>query len=82
MNAPFNLNAVMGQFRAFRQNPMAFLTQRKLNIPHNLMNDPNGAIQYLLNSGRMSQDQYNQLRQMAQQIQSDPQFAPFLGGQK
>lgn len=74
--APFNLNAMMGQFRAFQQNPMAFLAQRRLNIPPNLMNDPNAAIQHLLNSGQMTQEQYNQLRQMAQQ------YAPYFGGTK
>ena len=69
-----NPNALMGQFQTFMQNPMAFLAQRRLNIPQQLQNDPNAAIQYLMNSGQMSQDQYNQLRQMAKQ------YAPYFGG--
>ena len=74
MNMPFNPSALMGQFQAFQQNPMAFLAQRRLNIPPALQNDPNAAIQYLMNSGQMTQEQYNQLRQMAQQ------YAPYFGG--
>ena len=74
---PFTPN-MMGMYQQFRQNPMAFLAQRRLNIPANLLNDPQSAIQYLMNSGRMTQDQFNQLRQMAQQMQSDPQFAGML----
>ena len=73
MMQPFNPSALMGQFQSFMANPMAFLSQRRLNIPPALHNDPNAAIQYLMNSGQMSQDQYNQLRQMAQQ------YAPYLG---
>ncbi|MBO4284273.1 MAG: hypothetical protein J5958_06600 [Clostridia bacterium] len=76
MNMPFNPSMMMGQFRAFQQNPMAFLAQRRLNIPPALQNDPNAAIQYLMNSGQMTQEQYNQLRQMAQQ------YAPYFNGQR
>lgn len=79
MMAPFNMNAMMGQFQQFMQNPAGFLAQRRLNIPQGLQNNPAGAIQYLLNNGAMSQDQYNQLRQMAEQVQQNPQFAQMFG---
>lgn len=46
----------------FRQNPMAMLTQR-YNIPAN-MNNPNEIIQYLLNTGQVSQEQVNNAMQM------------------
>jgi len=46
----------------FRQNPMAMLSQR-FNIPAN-MNDPNEIIQYLLNTGQVSQEQVNNAMQM------------------
>ena len=47
------------------QNPGNVL--RQLNLPQNMT--PQQAIENLMNTGRMSQQQYNQLRQMAEQIQ-------------
>lgn len=52
---PFgNIQNLMGQLNQFR---------------NNLNGDPKQQVQELLNSGRMSQTQYNQLSQMATQIQ-------------
>lgn len=82
MRDPFgSMQAMMGQFRGFMQNPAQFLFQRKLNLPANInpMQNPQQAIQYLMNSRQMSQDQYNQLQRMSQQIQMNPQFAQFMG---
>lgn len=58
----------MNQFNSFMQNPMQFLTQRKINIPQQFANDPHGAIQYMLNNGQMTQEQLNRLTQMAQRM--------------
>ena len=86
MRDPFgSMQGFMGQFRGFMQNPMQFMMQRKLNLPQSInpMQDPNGAIQYLMNNGQMNQQTYNQLQQMAKQIQQNPQFAQqFMGGMK
>ena len=46
------------------QNPGNVL--RQLNLPQNMT--PQQAIESLMNSGRMSQQQYEQLRQMAERI--------------
>lgn len=52
---PFgNMMNFMQSFNQFRQS---------------FQGDPKQQVQQLLNSGRMSQDQFNQLQQMAQQIQ-------------
>lgn len=81
MRDPFgSMQGFMGQFQGFMKNPMQFMLQKKLNLPQNLVNDPQAAIQYLMNNGQMSQEQYNQLQQMARQIQSNPQFQQFMGG--
>lgn len=56
------------QFQAFMQNPMQFLASRNLNIPQEYANNPQAAVQYLLNSGKMSQQQLNMLTQKAQQM--------------
>lgn len=62
------INSVMGMYQAFMNNPMQFLMQHRLNIPQQFANDPQGAIQYLMNSGQMNQQQYNQLQHMAKQF--------------
>lgn len=69
---PFN--QFFNSFRGFMGNPMQMLMQNRLNIPQNMANNPNAIIQHLMNSGQMSQDQFNFLRQKANQIQNNPQF--------
>ena len=61
-------NGMMSQFNSFMHNPMQFLSQRKINVPQQFVNDPHGAVQYMLNNGQMSQAQLNKLTQMAQQM--------------
>lgn len=56
---------MMTQYGQFQQNPMAFLSQKGLNIPQQYQNDPDGAIQYLMNSGKLTQKQYNWASQLA-----------------
>lgn len=56
----------MNQYQQFIQNPIQFLLSRNINIPQQFQNDPRGATQYLMNSGRMSQNQFNRLSQMVQ----------------
>lgn len=63
-----NNNGMLQQFQMFQQNPMQFLMQRNIQIPQQYMSNPRDAIQYLLNSGRMSQANFNQLSQMASQM--------------
>lgn len=81
---PFN--QFFNSFRGFMGNPMQMLMQNRLNIPKNMANNPNAIIQHLMNSGQMNQGQYNQLKQMAGQIQNNPQFQQsmqqFYGNQK
>ena len=50
-----------------RQSPVQFIRQAGYNVPENL-SDPNQIIQHLMNSGQVSQDAYNQARQMAAQF--------------
>ena len=50
-----NINQVMTQYNQFRSN---------------FQGDPKQKVQELLDSGRMSQEQFNQLSMMAQQFQS------------
>ena len=59
---------IMNQFNRFIQNPMAFLMQRQINIPPEYSSDPRGAVQYLMNTGQMSQETFEQVRNRASQM--------------
>lgn len=62
-----NLNPMqlLQMLPALKSNPIGFLQQRGFNVPNNL-SDPNQIVQYLMNSGQINQNQYNQARSMAQ----------------
>lgn len=63
------MNNIFGNIiQQFQSNPMGMLTQR-FNIPQN-MNNPQEIVQYLLNSGQITQDQVNQ----AMQMKNNPMF--------
>lgn len=64
----FNPQNLMNLFQQFRQNPMQFMAKKGLNLPKEYMDNPQGAVQYLMDSGKMSQIQYNQFRQLAKQF--------------
>ena len=53
----------MQLLQQLRQNPVQFLRQAGLNVPADL-SDPNEIIQHLMNSGQITQERYNQARQM------------------
>ena len=57
----------MQMLQQLQQNPVQMLRQAGLNVPDNL-NDPNQIIQHLMNSGQISQQRYEQARQMAAQF--------------
>mgnify|MGYP006908933437 CR=1 FL=1 len=53
-----------------QMNPMTNLVNPLNQFRQSFSGDPKQQVQQLLNSGRMSQNQYNQLSQMATQIQN------------
>lgn len=54
------MNNIFQIYQQLRQNPMQMLA-RRFNIPSNVnMNDPNSIIQYLINTGQVTQQQVNQ----------------------
>ena len=60
MNNPFQF--MMGG------NPMASLMQRVTQLKNSMGGDPNQHIQRLLNSGRITQADYNRANQQAEQL--------------
>lgn len=81
MRDPFgSFQGMLGQFQRFIQNPIQYMLQKNLNIPPEYTNDTNGVIQYLMNTGKLTQEQYNWVKQQADQIEHNPQFMQFLNG--
>jgi hypothetical protein len=71
----------MQSFMQFMQNPEAFFQQRGMRIPpQNAMNSPADMIQYMMNSGGISQQQYNNAAAQAKQLQNNPQFMQMIQG--
>ena len=60
------------------RNPQSVLGNVGLTL--NDLRDPDAAIQNLMNTGRMTQHQYNQLQQARQQLLSDPNMRQLLFG--
>lgn len=60
------VNPMINQFNTFMANPLQFLLmKRNINIPQEFAGNPQAAIQYLMNTGRMSQDTFETLKQQA-----------------
>lgn len=71
----------MQAFMQFMQNPAAFFQARGMQMPpQNAMNSPADMIQYMMNSGGISQQQYNNAAAQAKQLQSNPQFMQMIQG--
>ena len=67
MNNPMmGMNPVQ-MIQQLKANPIQFLQRAGFNVPNNL-NDPNAIIQHLMNSGQISQQRYEQARQIAAQF--------------
>ena len=63
-------------FMQFANNPMQYMINR--GIPQNVASNPQNVIQYLMNNGQLSQQQYNNIVNQANQLQKTPQFMQFL----
>lgn len=57
----------MQMIQQLKANPIQFLQRAGFNVPNNL-NDPNQIIQHLMNSGQISQQNYERARQMVAQF--------------
>ena len=79
MGDPFgSMQNMLGQFRQFMGNPMGYVMQKNMGIPQEYMKNPDEAIQYLMNTGKLTQQQYNELNKTAKQIQNNPMFKQFI----
>ena len=65
------MNNMITHFQNFLRSPGQYLQQ--MGVPQNI-NTPQGAIQYLMDTGKLSQADYNRFLSQAQQIQNNPAF--------
>lgn len=68
MNGMMNMMAMFQRFQQFKQNPMGMLSKR-FNIPDG-MNNPDDVLKHLVDSKQVSQEQINQISQMANMFKS------------
>lgn len=61
-------NPLYQQLGGMSQNPMTQMLSEFQKFKQNFRGDPQQEVQKLLNSGKMTQQQYNQLQQMAMQM--------------
>lgn len=62
---PNQLSTLCSQLK---QNPIQFLVSRRLNVPMNIANDPQAILNYLMQSGQVSQSQVNAAYQQMSQF--------------
>ena len=71
MNGNNNPQNLMSMYKQFRANPAQFLMQHNINVPQNVsMSDPNAIMNYLMQTGRISQAQVNSAYQAARQFKN------------
>lgn len=61
------MNNIMSMLPQLQSNPMQMLTQRGFKVP-NGMTDPQQIVRHLMNTGQVSQEQYNNAVRMAGQF--------------
>lgn len=59
----YNFPQLLAMFSQMKQNPSQLLGG--LGIPNNIINDPQAIVRYLMDSGKISQEQYDQAVRMA-----------------
>lgn len=71
-NSNNNIGNILGMYQNFIKNPMQAILSAGLNVPTELMGNPQQIIQHLLNSNQISQSQVNQAQQMLSQMNNNP----------
>ena len=56
------------QFKQFMSNPSAML--QKMGMPKDIQNNPHAMVQYLMDTGKLTQEQYTQIQAQAKQFQN------------
>ena len=65
-----NIMGMMQMFNQFKNDPLGALMSMGYNIPQNVQGSSEAIVNYLRNSGQMSEQQFNQLASLANQFQN------------
>lgn len=65
-----NIANLIQKFKQFSQNPVGALIGMGANIPQNISNNPEATVNYLRNSGQMTDQQFNEFSNLANQFQN------------
>jgi len=71
-----NVIALLNAYSQITQNPTKVL--ESMDIPEEYRKSPNDVIQYLMNNGKITQQQYNIANEQARQLQNNPLFMRFF----
>ena len=63
-----NMQYIMSEYNKFKNNPMQWLTARNMNNPQEVLQNPQGEIQNMVNSGVINNQQLNWIMSMAQMM--------------
>lgn len=74
-----NIQALFSAYTQLMQNPNQMLSQ--MGIPKEFQDNPQNAIQYLMNNGKISQAQYNNANNQLKQMQNNPLFKQLFNKQ-
>ena len=61
---------MLSMFPKFMQNPVGAMMSCGMNVPQNIQGNPQAMINYFLNSGQMTQEQYNTVAPFANMAQN------------
>jgi len=70
MPNPGNMMQMLRMLPKFMQNPIGAMMECGMNVPENLQGNPQAMTNFLLNSGQMTQEQYNTVAPLANMAQS------------
>lgn len=63
-----NMQYIMSEYNKFKNNPAQWLAARNMNNPQEILQNPQGEIQNMVNSGVMNNQQLNWIMSMAQMM--------------
>ena len=55
-------NQMINEFKTYQKDPFKFLMNKKFNIPQNISQNPEAIANYLVSSGQMPKNTFNQLK--------------------
>ncbi len=73
-----DIQTLLNQFKGFMNNPVQYMMSNRLNIPQEMLNNPSQSIQYLLNTGKITQQQYDWAVNQAKNLQNNNDFKNLL----